>query len=476
MPEWDVVDNLEADDFAVQWNQYDRSERDDALKDLPGSIKSPELSRMMSLNIYNEKFRFYKKRNLQAAVKRIMEFRAANPSVDVMISFEPDNKLNPWFYWSQWYDYNPNTLRQFREWLSHSGPYAETGLLSGDGDKQNLTITDVAQLANSDWTSWDQVDPPRDRPTNNPWHLTWTKFKRHLVSQHYADLAKWATEAGATKDMLYTTVPVEASTALTDNADGVTWSDVAGVSLQGGKPQDARLGAILYGRNTRDEVPTPNGNSLLNAIRGNGDPWGVVEMSPSDIAFPHLMNSLADSYNTLFQLLNHGAYFISPMTRSDGRWRAVLPERYSSYDSFAFTTFEPALYWWVSQWRDMPAGSVFFPFGLPGYNSNDGWLTGNAELPVVENNQVVIPQGTSYTLVSPTWLEILADEVEVDGDWGDAKMVLRMKFEDGSEFQSTNSKKIIVPKTGAKLTQIGIEWNEITSPSALNEIRVYKRP
>ncbi|MRN79973.1 hypothetical protein, partial [Brucella sp. 10RB9210] len=110
----------------------------------------------------------------------------------------------------------------------------------------------------------------------------------------------------------------------------------------------------------------------------------------------------------------------------------------------------------------MPAGSVFFPFGLPGYNSNDGWLTGNAELPVVENNQVVIPQGTSYTLVSPTWLEILADEVEVDGDWGDAKMVLRMKFEDGSEFQSTNSKKIIVPKTGAKLTQIGIEWNEIT--------------
>ena len=40
------------------------------------------------------------------------------------MNLDPDTYLNPFFEEKQWYDYNPGTLRQFRQWLAGSGPYA----------------------------------------------------------------------------------------------------------------------------------------------------------------------------------------------------------------------------------------------------------------------------------------------------------------------------------------------------------------
>ena len=48
-PEWDVVDHLEDDESTVQWNQFNRSEKDDALSKMSGATANPQIARMMSI-------------------------------------------------------------------------------------------------------------------------------------------------------------------------------------------------------------------------------------------------------------------------------------------------------------------------------------------------------------------------------------------------------------------------------------------
>ena len=128
---------------------------DTALSNLPGSVDSPELGRSISLNVYMEKPRFYKKRNLQAACRIINAFREKHPSLFIGVNLDADVYMNPFFPKlenPQWYDYNPQTLRQFRHWLRGDGPYAgnaEDGIpdLSSYRRKKCLTLARVSKLA-----------------------------------------------------------------------------------------------------------------------------------------------------------------------------------------------------------------------------------------------------------------------------------------------------------------------------------------
>ena len=63
-------------------------------------------------------------RNLQQAGRRVVAFMGAHPELVVGVNLDPDTYLNPFYNEQQWYDYNPGTLRQFREWLAGTGPYA----------------------------------------------------------------------------------------------------------------------------------------------------------------------------------------------------------------------------------------------------------------------------------------------------------------------------------------------------------------
>ena len=96
----------------------DRVMPDDYLKQLPGALNSPELGRSLTFNIYAAANRRYKKRNLQAAARVIAQFARKHPSLFVGVNLDPDTYFNPFFAESQWYDYNPGTLKQFRHWLA----------------------------------------------------------------------------------------------------------------------------------------------------------------------------------------------------------------------------------------------------------------------------------------------------------------------------------------------------------------------
>jgi hypothetical protein len=422
-PDLDIVDMLEQDERAVQWNQFGKSEPDDALKSLAGATDSPELARMMSLNHYNRRFLDYKKRNLQAAVREIVKFNQTHPASYVMINLDPDEYINPWFYQTQWYDYNPDTLRQYREWLFHLGPYANGGELAFSRHEPGLTLADVNRLAKQSWKDVSAVEPPRKSiDYGDQWQQLWTQFRRHLVARHYDDLAAWAVEAGLPPARIYTSqtfIQADVAVSITDRANG--WNDQAGVSIEGAKPRQGHLGVILYGPGSRNEGKPRSGSSLIDNIRRTDPEWGVVEFHPATIAFPEKLPDHAESYATMQALINGGAHFLSPMWGSYVGDRMVHPNNFKAYDVMEGSAYEYQFVWWLRAMQAWPVGSLFYPFGNALVKSNDGW-TPAAETHLISSygELHLTGEGARIGLISPQWETrylTAPTELTITGSW-----------------------------------------------------------
>ncbi len=130
---------------------------DDALKHLPGSQEAPELGRSLTFNVYAREVSRYKKRNLQQAAARLVAIHArAARAVRRRESLDPDTYLNPFFGEQQWYDYNPDTLRQFRHWLAAQRARTrgrrnpDVPDLSSYRRRKPLSLEDVSQARGTD--------------------------------------------------------------------------------------------------------------------------------------------------------------------------------------------------------------------------------------------------------------------------------------------------------------------------------------
>jgi hypothetical protein len=344
-PEWDVVDNLEDDERTVQWNQLNRSEKDDALSSLSGSPNDPQLARMMSLNVYNEKFRAYKKRNLQAAVAHIVAHQKHFSQHAVWINFDSDNYINPWFKNTQWYDYNPDTLRQFREWLTGTGAYANGGVLAGGSLAPVLDLGAINTIAKAKWKSLGDVDPPRGAlDANDPWYVLWVQFKRHLVARHYTDLSEWACQAGMPSDQIYTAVGISDGTVPKEFNDPLHgWNDQSGVTLRGGKPGCGHLGVVMYGPATRGESTTRDGQPFMTSVTKVDPAFGVVEFHAANLDLPSRLPSQLESRKSLMTLLDAGMKFVSPMWGSLASGQTLFPAQFHAYEAMEGTAFETEL-------------------------------------------------------------------------------------------------------------------------------------
>jgi len=468
----DVVDNLEEDSRTVQWNQFGRAEPDDALDHLPGATASPQLARMMSLNRYNEKFLAYKKRNLQAAIREIVQFMHQHPQIYVAVNLDPDEYINPWFYQTQWYDYNPDTLRQYREWLFHLGPYADGGELAFSRREPKLSLEQVNRIAKQSWKKLEGVDPPRGTPDyKDPWQQLWTQFKRHLVARHYDDLAEWAAQAGMPENRIFTSqtfIQTEVATTISDPATG--WTDQAGVSIEGAKPRRGRLGAILYGPASRNEGKVRSGTSLIDNIRHIDPEWGVVEFHPATIAFPDKLPTHAEAYATLFNLINGGARFLSPMWGSYAGDRTVHPGHFKAYDAMEGTAYEYQLVWWLREMRFLPVGSRFYPFGNERVKSADGWVAGAGTTVMPEAGRIRLSgNGPHVSLVSPGWDETEKSSpirLEIKGRWPKASVMgASVLFDDGHREQLSATKSgsrmavFRMAKPPHSVQKLELEWN-----------------
>ena len=482
-PDLDIVDMLEQDERTVQWNQFGKAEPDDALKGLAGATESPELARMMSLNHYNHRFLDYKKRNLQAAVREIVEFNRAYPEIFVMVNLDPDQYINPWFYLTQWYDYNPDTLRQYREWLFHLGPYADDGELASSRREPALALDEANRLAKQSWKTPDAVEPPRGAlDYNDPWQQLWTQFKRHLVARHYDDLAAWAAEAGLPEERIYTSqtfIQPDVAVSITDTANG--WTDQAGVSIEGAKPSLGHLGAILYGPGSRNEGQPRSGSSLIGNIRHADPSWGVVEFHPATISFPEKLPSHAESYATMQALINSGARFLSPMWGSYAGDRVVHPNHFKAYDVMEGSAFEYQLVWWLRSMQAWPLGSLYYPFGNELVQSADGWAAAEGtHLESGYGKLRLTGKGSRLALISPQWEArslTAALELTLTGNWPqETAASADLTLENGEKLSCTlraaseSEVRCVFPAApGLQMSRLNLQWQ---LPEAQQEVEI----
>jgi hypothetical protein len=419
VPDWDINDRLEQDPANCQWNEHGEVMPDDALKHLPGSQHAPELGRSLTFNVYARTVRQYKRRNLQQAARPIVAFMRAHPDLLVGVNLDPDTYLNPFFNEQQWYDYNPGTLRQFREWLSGTGPYAghpAPGVpdLSSYRRLQPLTLAQASLLAGRTFKGWESVDPPRvfsRDPAHpfwkDPWVREWEMFRRHLVKLHYDDLSRWLVEAGVPRDRIWSSQGLMAP--LPDGmpfplhiASPVKDADSGGTSVEGSVPRDGHLGVILYGASAVNDVRMENHRALFPTLASFDPSFGVVEYNTADLRDPKAQPTYAAGYRGLRDLWNAGARFVSPMAWNGSNGIAADQPGYVTYTAWRNTPLEDAAKDFLLARAGLPLGARLWTFGTPRHADGDGWAAERGAAALGPGSMGVTPDAQGMlALVSP---------------------------------------------------------------------------
>jgi hypothetical protein len=388
-PEWDVNDHLEADKANCQWNEHDQVMPDDYLKNLAGASDSPELARSLSFNVYATQNRHYKRRNLQAAGRIVVAFAKEHPDLFAGVNLDPDTYTNPFFGETQWYDYNPGTLRQFRQWLAGTGPYAgkpgrDVPDLSRYRRQHPLSLAEVRKIAGRPFRSWDQVDPPRTFPREgkpfwqDPWMHEWEVFKRHLVHLHYDEMSSWLAEVGMPTDRIFSSqgfiapYPTAFPFALRLDSPSKNY-DSGGMSVEGAIPRDGHLGAIVYGASAVNDVRVEDDGNLF-AIFHQMDPgWAVVEFNTADFRTATELPTYAMGYRALREMFNYGARFASPMAWNGSNGIYAGKPGYVSFMAWRNTPLEDAMKDFALSHAFVPLGARLWTFGSATYADADGW-------------------------------------------------------------------------------------------------------
>ncbi len=439
VPDWDVNDHLEADPANCQWNEKNEVMPDDYLRHLPGSTDAPELARSLTFNAYATQNRHYKRRNLQAAARMVMAFVRAHPELFIGIALDADTYMNPFFDEKQWYDYNPGTLRQFREWLAGSGPYAgrpapDVPDLSRYRRKHPLSLDDVRKLSGKPWRTWESVDPPRAFPREgkpfweDPWTHEWEVFRRHIVHLHYDDLAHWLTEVGVPKSKIFSSqgfiapYPTALPFALHIESPSKNY-DTGGMSVEGAIPRDGHLGAIVYGESAWNDIRVEGGANLFATFHRMDPGWAVGEFNTADFRHPKELPTYAMGYRSLREMFNYGARFASPMAWNGSNGVNAGQPGYVSFTAWRNTPLEDALRDFAVAHAFVPAGTRLWTFGSARYADADGWTASAGTLAPGNGYIDVSPLIGTATLLSPAPLALARGESDLIVVGADAKTV-----------------------------------------------------
>jgi len=424
-PAWDLNDHLEDDDLNVQWSQDDQTFPDDYLKGLTGSTDSPELARTLTYNAYATKVRDYKRRNLQAAARLISEFARKHPELFVGVVLDSDTYMNPFFKQVEYFDFNPGMIRQFREWLQGTGPYAgkpAPGVpdLSSYRRAQPLALADVNRLARRNWASWEEVEPPRRFPGSlyrpmkpgdirifdDPWYGEWQVFRQHVVGLHYDELSQWVHETGIPKDRIFSAQgfiapdPGNMPIAINITSKGKNF-DTSGVSFEGSIPRHGHLGAVIYGETAENQGRMEGPHSLFAQFARMDPQWGVVEFNSTNLKQPKLLPSYDQAYRSFRDLFNFDARMVSPMAWNGSNGLFADQPDYVAFTSWRNTPAEDAMKDFVVARADLPRGARLWTFGTARHAADDGWTLDGGTLAAGKGFVDLRFAGATATLVSP---------------------------------------------------------------------------
>jgi hypothetical protein len=423
--QWDLTDHLELDPANCQWTQHDQVFADDYLKGLPGSTDSPELARSLTYTVHAERVRRYKRRNLQAAASIVAAFAREHPALFVGVVLDADTYMNPFLKGLGIFDYNPGMLRQFREWLRGTGPYAAhprrgTPDLSAYRRRYALTLAEANALAGRHWRTWDDVEPPRRLPGlveplapgetpiwNEAWWNLWDAFRKHVVDVHYDDLSTWVHEAGVPRDRIFSAQglihddPARKPFAVRVDSHSQSY-DSGGVSIEGAIPRDGHLGAVLYGHTARNDVEMENGHALFATIGRMDDGWAIVEYNNTDLSKPAVLPDYGMAYRTFRDAFNYGAQQVSAMAWNGSNGLFAGQPGYVAYTSWRNTPAEDAMRDFLVSHADVPRGARLWTFGTPRRSDADGWSAARGELVAGTGVATLRPDSGNVALLSPS--------------------------------------------------------------------------
>jgi hypothetical protein len=354
----------------------------------------------------------------------IAGFAQAHPALFAGVVLDADTYMNPFVGGGARFDYNPGMLRQFRDWLRASGPYAGRGEpgtpdLSSYRRTSPLSLAAVNTLAGKQWKTWDDVDPPREFPGDgttpappggkpyweDPWHREWDSFRRHVVALHYDELAAWIGAAGIPRERIFSAQAFTAPdagrrpVAIAVHGPGPDY-DSAGVSIEGAIPRAGHLGAILYGAAAENRHPLANGHSLFATFARLDPGWGVVEYNPADLKRPGENPEYAQTYRTLRELFNFDGRQIAMMAWNGSDGSNAGKADYVPYTAWRNTPGEWALGDFLIDHADLPRGARLWTFGTPRHADDDGWSLERGSLRA-GRGQIDLEFATTAALVSP---------------------------------------------------------------------------
>lgn len=382
-PEWDLTDHLEEDINNCQWNQRDEVMPDDYLTHLTGAESAPELSRSLTLNHYNSRVRQYKKRNLQQAAQQIADFSQQYPQLYLGSNLDPDCYHNPFFEGEQWYDFNPQTVEQFRHWLAGTGIYQHE--LKHCIKHTPWSLSRLNSYLGTDFQDWTVVEPIRHL------HLTpcssselkalelWEQFRRHIIHRHYSDLADWLTAAGLSSRMIFSSQGFTSPRGRIDPFalqlnSPIKNYDSGGMSLEGSKPEQGHVGAILYGESARNAINTENQLPFFQNIRTLDPDWAVVEFNPADLRDDaQALPNYGYSWDCLREMFNHGARFVNLMAWNGSSGNQHGRVDFNAHMALRDTPLEQAVIDFMLMHADVARGDQCYTFGSLRHASRDGW-------------------------------------------------------------------------------------------------------
>jgi hypothetical protein len=429
-PDWDISDHLAQDVANCQWNNENQVMPHDYFKHLPGGADAPDLARTLTFNVYAAQNRHYKRRNLQSAARIVMLLAHEHPELFIGIALDADTYLNPFFDEKQWYDYNPGTLRQFREWLSGSGPYAgriAPGVpdLSRYRRQHPFSLAEVRKLSGKPWRTWQDVDPPRAFPREgtpfwqDPWTHEWEVFRRHLVHMHYDDLSQWLVEAGVPKARIYSSqgfiapYPTAFPFALHIDSPSKNY-DTGGMSVEGAIPRNGHLGAIVYGQSALNDIRVEGDANLFATFHQMDPGWAVGEFNTADFRTANELPSYAMGYHALREMFNYGARFASPMAWNGSNGINAGQPGYVSFTAWRNTPLEDAMRDFAVAHAFVPVGTRLWTFGSSQYADPDGWsAVAGGKLAAGPGFIDVTPRDGEAALLSPAPLVLARSETDL---------------------------------------------------------------
>lgn len=280
---------LGSDNARVEWDQNNTP------KFQLAQAGNPNDHQFMCLSRKNTVYHGYKKRNLQQAITRLTSFDAANPGIVVGVSLDSETIHQD--YANVYGDYNPLTIREWREWLTGTGIYAAGQPYAGQGRSPAYTsISDFNADMGTAFASFAAIDPPRAAADNRFWRA-WSDWQRLVLKHHLQDMSDWIVQAGMPSNWVYSH----------EIGPAGFWDSVAEHPSIAAL-EDRGLGLTAYGADaTRDD--------LYQFAQWNSPNWGIFELNAA--AGPDTPASYADAYASVSTPWNRGAQVICPNAWAD---------------------------------------------------------------------------------------------------------------------------------------------------------------